>query len=141
MPSKSSLSLLRGVNRFSSGPGRCSITVRSRPTSLLAPRTMKGTLSAFRTLRRGCDLAPAGRDRAAHVVPADAGRVVEDGDQEVSRGLPLGTGRVGVARQPELDPGGGLTGLLHEDVDVVLVRDRAGSLRLVAGAVLGPGPP
>ena len=37
IPSKSSLSLLRGVRRFSSLPGRCSITVRSRPTSLSAP--------------------------------------------------------------------------------------------------------
>src|SRR5829696_6084299 len=36
-PSKSSWSLLRGVSRRSSGPGRCSRTVRSRPTSLVAP--------------------------------------------------------------------------------------------------------
>src|SRR5690606_21084369 len=33
--SNSSLSLLRGVIRFSSAPGRCSRTVRSRPTSLV----------------------------------------------------------------------------------------------------------
>ena len=36
-PSKSSWSLFRGVSRRSSGPGRCSSTVRSRPTSLVAP--------------------------------------------------------------------------------------------------------
>src|SRR5215218_6732852 len=38
MPSNSSRSLLRGVSRFSSGPGRCSITVWSAPTSESAPR-------------------------------------------------------------------------------------------------------
>jgi hypothetical protein len=31
------LSLLRGVSRFSSGPGRCNMTVRNRPTSLSTP--------------------------------------------------------------------------------------------------------
>ena len=37
MPSKSSLSLLRGVSRFSSFPGRWSMTVWRVPTSLSAP--------------------------------------------------------------------------------------------------------
>src|SRR5688572_5235933 len=37
MPSKSSLSLLRGVSLFSSAPGRCSSTVWSWPTSLSTP--------------------------------------------------------------------------------------------------------
>src|SRR5215210_6407835 len=45
-PSKSSWSLLRGVSRVSSGPGRCSITVRRRPTSLVAPTEGIGAVAA-----------------------------------------------------------------------------------------------
>ena len=54
MPSKSSRSLLRGVSRFSSSPGRCSITVCSRPTSLSAPWGRAGSfaLTMRRTLTR-----------------------------------------------------------------------------------------
>src|SRR3954452_17629537 len=44
MPSKSRSAELRGVSRFSSGPGRCSSTVRSRPTSLSAPAFTGQTL-------------------------------------------------------------------------------------------------
>ena len=55
IPSKSSLSLLRGVSRFSSSPGRWSITVRSRPTSLSAPWGRAGSWASvvepFATMR------------------------------------------------------------------------------------------
>ena len=69
-PSNSSSSLLRGVSRRSSSPGRCSITVRSGPTSLPTPcrpvligATLPPRVSASRRARRR--VRPHARRRAA----------------------------------------------------------------------------
>src|SRR5687768_2689719 len=80
MPSKSSESLLRGVSRASSGPGRCSITVRSRPTSLFAPTVaMTSTLGVHHAAAPGrFELAQHGlavldnRGKVAGLLDADA---------------------------------------------------------------------
>src|SRR5262245_43047294 len=89
MPSKSRLSLLRGVSRWSSGPGRWRSTVRSRPTSLSAPRVavmpglyavpQAGLSESDLRLQRG-ELDDADdREDKAH----GSGDVVQDGQPDV----------------------------------------------------------
>jgi hypothetical protein len=61
------VSLLRGVNRFSSLPGRCSITVRKRPTSVQTPGAV--ITSADMTVRLPIPRTP----QARHCCPTSLG--------------------------------------------------------------------
>src|SRR5919109_741958 len=71
MASKRSLSLLRGVSRLSSAPGRCSRTVRNRPTSLVT-RCSRAVVSATSAVY----VAPCGRLRTRAAVCHDP-RVID----------------------------------------------------------------
>ena len=97
-PSKSSSSLLRGVSRRSSLPGRCSITVASGPTSLETPC---GAVA----MPRSSQVTSAMRDRA----PLRAREVAGDRDaQRLQRALRRARALAAVAHQ--LQERGGLAG-------------------------------